>query len=140
MTDQATLDAADIAFRHWSAPVSGTIEPGSDAHKAAFCRMLLETHNPYKPAVIDWPKLDEAARMRLIGLPIWDIAVQTEGKARERVLGYAETIADPIPAPTRISPGRTQAAYELSASACVSSAAPAPLMSRPVTVMTRMVR
>ena len=26
MTDQATLDAADIAFRYWSAPVNGTIE------------------------------------------------------------------------------------------------------------------
>jgi hypothetical protein len=22
-----------------------------------FCNMLLQTHNPYKPAVIDWPKL-----------------------------------------------------------------------------------
>lgn len=30
-----------------------------------FCRMLLETHNPYKPAVIDWPKLGQAERDRL---------------------------------------------------------------------------
>ena len=96
MTDQATLDAADIAFRHWSAPANGTIEPGSDAHKAAFCRMLLETHNPYKPTVIDWPKLDEAARGRLTSLPIWNIAVQTEGKAKIRAQTYAEMIPDPL--------------------------------------------
>jgi hypothetical protein len=96
LTDQATLDAADIAFRHWSAPVSGTIEPGSDAHKAAFCRMLLETHNPYKPAVIDWPKLDDAARDRLVELPIWNIAVQTEGKAKIRAQTYADMVADPL--------------------------------------------
>jgi hypothetical protein len=96
LTDQATLDAADIAFRHWSAPVNGMIEPGSDEHKAAFCRMLLETHNPYKPAVIDWPKLDDAARDRLVGLPIWDIAVQTEGKAKVRAQTYADMVGDPL--------------------------------------------
>jgi hypothetical protein len=96
LTDQATLDAADLAFRHWSAPLNGTIEPGSDAHKAAFCRMLLETHNPYKPAVIDWPRLDDAARHRLTSLPIWNIAVQTEGKAKIRAQSYAEMIGDPL--------------------------------------------
>ena len=96
MTNQATLDAAEIAFRHWAAPVNGTIEPGSDEHKAAFCRMLLETHNPYKPAVIDWPQLDEAACQRLRSLPIWNIAVQTEGRAKIRAQTYADMIADPL--------------------------------------------
>ena len=96
MTDQAILAAADLAFRHWSAPVNGAIEPGSDEHKTAFCRMLLDTHNPYRPAVIDWPKLDEAARQRLLSLPIWDIAVQTEGKAKVRAQTYADMIADPL--------------------------------------------
>ena len=86
LTDQATLDAADFAFRHWSAPTNGTIRLGSDEHKTAFCRMLLDTHNPYKPAIIDWPKLDSDARERLVSLPIWDIAVQTEGKARLRAI------------------------------------------------------
>jgi hypothetical protein len=96
LTNQATLDAAEIAFRHWAAPVNGTIEPGSDEHKAAFCRMLLETHNPYRPAVIDWPKLDEAACQRLQSLPIWNIAVQTEGRAKIRAQTYADMIADPL--------------------------------------------
>lgn len=96
MLDDAAVAAADRAARIWAASESGPIALGSDAHKTAFCRMLLETHNPYKPSVIDWPVLDPDARDRLIGLPIWDIAVQTEGKARLRVLSYAETIPDAL--------------------------------------------
>ncbi len=67
---------------------------GSEQHKAIFCQMLLETHNPYKPAVIQWPKLTEEMRQRLISLPIWDIAVQTEGKASRRVKAYADVVAN----------------------------------------------
>jgi len=80
----------------WAAATPGPIIPGSEAHKAAFCRMLLDTHNPYKPSIIDWPELDLEARNRLVSLPIWDIAVQTEGKARLRVLSYGEEVADPL--------------------------------------------
>jgi len=94
--NDAAIAAADRTARHWAAPRGGAIEPGSDDHKTAFCRMLLDTHNPYKPAVIEWPVLERGARDRLVGLPIWDIAVQTEGKARARVLSYAGTIADPL--------------------------------------------
>ena len=96
MTDEAVIAAADETARRWAAPDRGVIRPGSDEHKNAFCRMLLDTHNPYKPAVIDWPPLDDEARDRLVALPIWDIAVQTEGKARIRVLSYAEQMADPL--------------------------------------------
>jgi len=46
--------------------------------------------------VIDWPSLDDDARGRLTSLPIWDIAVQTEGKAKIRALTYAESIGDPL--------------------------------------------
>jgi len=74
----------------------GPIRFGSDAHKTLFCRTLLDTHNPYKPAVIDWPPLDSDARNRLVSLPIWDIAVQTEGRARINVASYAVRIADAL--------------------------------------------
>jgi hypothetical protein len=74
--------------------VDGPLPLGSDGHKNAFCRMLLDTHNPYKPAIIDWPLLDDAARGRLVSLPIWDIAVQTEGKASRRVAAYADLVTD----------------------------------------------
>jgi hypothetical protein len=74
----------------------GPIRRGSEAHKNLFCRTLLDTFDPYKPAVIDWPTLDEEARNRLVSLPIWDIAVQTEGRARTNVATYAATASDPL--------------------------------------------
>ena len=78
------------------APPGGPIRLGSDAHKALFCRTLLTTFNPYKPAIIDWPQLDQQARDRLVGLPIWDIAVQTEGKAKLHVASYGHQVSDPL--------------------------------------------
>jgi hypothetical protein len=90
------IEAADAASRRWTAALPGSLRPGSESHKTAFCRLLLDTHNPYKPAVIDWPRLDRDARDRLVSLPIWDIAVQTEGKASIRVLSYADETTDPL--------------------------------------------
>ena len=75
---------------------TGPIRFGSEAHKTLFCRTLLDTFNPYKPAVIDWPKLDTETRDRLVSLPIWDIAVQTEGRARLNVASYAAITPDPL--------------------------------------------
>jgi hypothetical protein len=72
------------------------VRRGSDAHKVLFCSTLLDTFNPYKPAVIDWPALDPEARERLVTLPIWDIAVQTEGRARLNVAAYAAMVSDPL--------------------------------------------
>ena len=96
MLDDAAIADADRNARNWAAADSGPIRRGSEAHKTSFCRMLLDTHNPYKPSIIDWPRLEPEARDRLVSLPIWDIAVQTEGKARKRVLSYARTIADAL--------------------------------------------
>src|SRR5215469_3122934 len=68
---------------------AGRIRLGSEAHLRLFCLELLETHDPYKPAVIDWPALDERTRQRIVSLPIWDIAVQTEGRAGLNVRTFA---------------------------------------------------
>ena len=76
---------------------SGPLRLGGEAHKELFCRTLLETFNPYKPAVLDWPELDDEPLARLTGLPIWDIALRTEGKASRTVAAYAAQIdGDPI--------------------------------------------
>jgi hypothetical protein len=48
--------------------------PGSDAHKILLCRTLLDTFDPYKPAVIDRPDLDAtcvSADAREIGVPFY---------------------------------------------------------------------
>ena len=88
------IDAADAAQRSWHGDEPGPIRLGSERHRILFSRMLLDTFNPYKPAVIDWPRLDADARERLVSLPIWDIAVQTEGRASINVRTYADCVDD----------------------------------------------
>ena len=72
------------------------VKLGSEAHKALFCRELLDTHDPFRPAILDWPTLDDDAREKILGLPIWDMAVQTEGRAGMNVRSYADLINDPL--------------------------------------------
>jgi hypothetical protein len=95
ISDATAVASADHSMRNWSGD-PGRIRIGSDEHKRLFCRMLLETHNPYKPAVIEWPRLTRDALRRVTSLPIWDIAVQTEGRASIRVKTFAETVQDPL--------------------------------------------
>jgi hypothetical protein len=94
--DSASVEAADYAARHWISPDPNPFRLGSEEHKRAACRMFSDTFNPYKPSVIDWPKLAPDALQQLVSLPIWDIAVQTEGKARKRMLSYAASVQDPL--------------------------------------------
>jgi len=82
--------------RELKALPQGPVGLGSEAHKILFCRTLLDTYDPYKPAVIDWPQLDTETRDRLVSLPIWDIAVQTEGRTRLNVASYAAVTPDPL--------------------------------------------
>jgi len=56
--------------------------------------MFQETFNPYRPSVIAWPALGPDELRRLQSLPIWDIAVQTEGRARLSFAAYADGLED----------------------------------------------
>jgi hypothetical protein len=69
---------------------------GSEEHKRAFCAVLTGTFDPYKPSVLAWPKLDEETKNRLMSLPFWDVAVETEGHASSRMQAMADTITDPL--------------------------------------------
>jgi hypothetical protein len=79
-----------------TAATTAPLRLGSEEHKQAFCRMFLDTFDPYKPAIVAWPTLEPDAFKRLTSLPIWDLAVQTEGKAALRMKYYAEMLADPL--------------------------------------------
>ncbi|WP_322048885.1 ferritin-like domain-containing protein [Paraburkholderia sp. J67] len=92
--DRATLDVADYRTRHWMSRESGPLTPGSDVHRREMCRMFRDTFNPYRPSVLEWPTLKPHTLKRIVELPIWDIAVQTEGKARLRMAAYAATLDD----------------------------------------------
>jgi hypothetical protein len=92
----SALALPDIAVDARLTPGDGPIRYGSEAHKILFCRTLLDTFDPYKPAVIDWPALKPEEQARITALPIWDIAVQTENRAGLNVCTYAEEISDPL--------------------------------------------
>jgi hypothetical protein len=94
-SDPETIALADRQARVWTSKVAGALRIGSPAHKAEVAKMFRETFNPYKPSIIDWPKLSAEELERLTSLPIWDIAVQTEGRARIRMLSYAHSVSDP---------------------------------------------
>jgi hypothetical protein len=89
------IEAADRRAREWHSPASEPMPVGSPRHRDAACQMFHDTFNPYKPSIIEWPKLDPDALQRLTSLPIWDIAVTTETKARARMLAYGESVDDP---------------------------------------------
>ncbi|HXY98642.1 MAG TPA: ferritin-like domain-containing protein [Stellaceae bacterium] len=69
---------------------------GSQRHKELFCAVLLDTFDPYRPAVIDWPDLAPEVRGRLAGLPFWDVALETEENAGTRMQALADATADPL--------------------------------------------
>ena len=78
------------------AEASQRVPVGSAAHKVLFCRTLLDTHDPYRPALLDWPVLDDATRGKIVSLPIWDIAVATEGRASMNVATFGQSLIDPL--------------------------------------------
>lgn len=93
--DAAALRASEQRMRSWRSEQSGALRYGSEQHKRMACRMFLETFNPYRPSILEWPRLEPQTLQRITSLPIWDIAVQTEGKARLRMAAYARTLTDP---------------------------------------------
>ena len=69
---------------------------GSAEHRDLFCRTFVETHEPYDPASLRWPDLDEASVARLRSLPFWGEAVSSERTAAARVQAMAEEETDPV--------------------------------------------
>jgi hypothetical protein len=89
------VERADIRARTWLSSEPGDLKNGTPAQSAALRAMFRDTFNPYRPSVIAWPKLADDVRERLLALPIWDIAVQTEGRARLYMAAYAARVRDP---------------------------------------------
>ncbi len=98
MTELAAADRAPVPLPGpvWRYAREGRIRPGSDEHKQLFCRMLLDTFDPYKPAIIPWPSLAPDVLARLTGLPFWDIAVETELHTSKNMQAIADATSDPL--------------------------------------------
>lgn len=58
---QLSVEADPRVAQRWRFSAVGHIRIGSNRHKEMFCRMLLDTYDPYKPSVIPWPKLEDDA-------------------------------------------------------------------------------
>jgi len=69
---------------------------GSEAHKELFCRTFIETHEPYDPANLAFPDIDPDSRARLLSLPIWDEAVNTERETAMKVARMTDSEPDPL--------------------------------------------
>src|SRR5690242_16857209 len=69
---------------------------GSDEHKRLFCSLLLDTFDPYRPAVIPWPVLAPHSLERLKNLGFWDLALETEENAGQRMQALADATEDPL--------------------------------------------
>jgi hypothetical protein len=51
---------------------------GSSEHKELLCRFFIDTHVPFEPRDLTWPRLDDAVRARLASLPLWSEAAKIE--------------------------------------------------------------
>ncbi|HEV2545985.1 MAG TPA: ferritin-like domain-containing protein [Stellaceae bacterium] len=69
---------------------------GSEEHKRLFCSLLLDTFDPYRPAVIPWPVLAPDALDRLKNLSFWDLALETEENAGRRMQALADATDDSL--------------------------------------------
>jgi hypothetical protein len=69
---------------------------GSEAHKELFCRVFIDTHDPYDHAQVPLPDIDDDSRTRLLSLPIWDEAVNTERETAQKVARMSDTEPDPL--------------------------------------------
>ncbi|MDB6100312.1 MAG: hypothetical protein JWO52_311 [Gammaproteobacteria bacterium] len=84
MTDANTADRLDV----------GEFEIGSAAHRHELARFFLDTHIHYEPDRIQWPVLGETERTRLINLPFWQEAVNTESETSRTVTAAAQLESD----------------------------------------------
>src|SRR4051794_29338895 len=80
----------------WTWDQPGAVTIGSEEHKTMFCRMLLDTFDPYKPAELDWPTLSDDTLARITALPFWQVAVDTEDKASVHVAEQGKITGDPL--------------------------------------------
>ena len=69
--------------------------PGTVEHRDLFCRTFIDTHVPYDPEALPWPKLDGLLLERLRAFPFWSYARSIEHRAGRMVSGFARTVEDP---------------------------------------------
>jgi hypothetical protein len=76
--------------------MANMLKIGSPEHKELFCRVFIDTHDPFQPAEIRWPDLDAESLRRLKAMPIWNEATRTEAATAVKVQSLGDTERDPL--------------------------------------------
>jgi hypothetical protein len=69
---------------------------GSYEHKKLFCRSFIDSHTPFQPELLSWPKLDVPYLERLQSIPFWPDFLREQQKTAQIVHSYAQTVRDPL--------------------------------------------
>jgi hypothetical protein len=68
---------------------------GSIAHRDLFCRTFVETHLPFEPEGLPWPRLEPRYVELLRAFPFWSFARSMEQEADRMIAAFSTTLADP---------------------------------------------
>ena len=69
---------------------------GSLEHRDLFCRTFIETHLPFEPDGLPWPRLEQRYIDLLRAFPFWSFARSMEQEADRMIAAFAKTIDDPV--------------------------------------------
>jgi len=72
------------------------MEIGTTYHRDLFCANFIETHRPFEPESLPWPRLEGALLDRLRAFPLWSYARTIERRAGQMVTAFAQTLEDPV--------------------------------------------
>jgi hypothetical protein len=72
------------------------MEIGTTYHRDLFCANFIETHRPFEPENLPWPRLEGALLDRLRAFPLWSYARTIERRAGQMVTAFAQTVEDPV--------------------------------------------
>jgi len=69
---------------------------GSPEHRDLFCRTFIETHLPFEPESLPWPRLEPRYVDLLRAFPFWSFARSMEQEADRMIAMFAQTLVDPV--------------------------------------------
>ena len=69
---------------------------GSIAHRDLFCRTFIETHLPFEPEGLPWPRLEARYVDLLRAFPFWSFARSMEQEADRMIATFSKTLDDPV--------------------------------------------
>jgi hypothetical protein len=73
-----------------------TIRVGSPQHRDLFCQTFVQTHRPFEPEQLPWPRLEPRYVELLRSFPFWSFARSMEQEADRMIAAFGKTLDDPV--------------------------------------------